>query len=238
MAAHADNTNHRRATRTRIRWWKGLTGLAGMKILKHIFWLALFAIAPVSLAQAAQTFKPAVAAGLVKVGDDVIWEQDADVRLPQASLTKIMTALLILENYEPDAVFTVTGTVAAARPTKIGLRKGDRMRVGDLLAAALVHSANDACRALAEWHSGTEDKFVVRMNARARELGLRDTHFANACGFDAEGHYSTAHDLVKLSEFALKNRTFRRLVTKEKMVVRTADGKRKFAFNTTNALIG
>src|SRR5690606_8881076 len=101
MAAHADNTNHRRATRTRIRWWKGLTGLAGMKILKHIFWLALFAIAPVSLAQAAQTFKPAVAAGLVKVGDDVIWEQDADVRLPQASLTKIMTALLILENYEP-----------------------------------------------------------------------------------------------------------------------------------------
>src|SRR5690606_41481079 len=82
-------------------------------------------------------------------------------RAPSSTLlpyTTLFRSLLILENYEPDAVFTVTGTVAAARPTKIGLRKGDRMRVGDLLAAALVHSANDACRALAEWHSGTRSE--------------------------------------------------------------------------------
>lgn len=184
------------------------------------------------------TFHPAVSSGLVKIGDKVVWEQDADQRLPQASLTKIMTALLVLERYQPDAIVTVGADAAAARPTKIGLRAGDKMRLSDLLAATLVHSANDACHALADWHSGTEQKFVERMNERARELGLNDTHFANACGFDAEGHYSTAHDLVVLAEAALKYKTFSRLVNKQEMVIRTADGRRKFAFHSTNALIG
>jgi D-alanyl-D-alanine carboxypeptidase (penicillin-binding protein 5/6) len=197
-----------------------------------------------SLAGAANTtkdaasFHPAASAALVKIGDKVVWEQEADQRLPQASLTKIMTALLVLERYQPDAVVTISKEAAAARPTKIGLRAGDKMRLADLLAAALVHSANDACRALADWHSGDEQKFVERMNERARELGLNDTHFANACGFDAEGHYSTAHDLVVLSEAALKYKTFSRLVNKPQMVIRTVDGRRKFAFRTTNALIG
>jgi D-alanyl-D-alanine carboxypeptidase (penicillin-binding protein 5/6) len=183
-------------------------------------------------------FRPAASAALVKIGDQVVWEQEADQRLPQASLTKIMTALLVLERYQPEAVVTISKEAAAARPTKIGLRAGDKMRLADLLAAALVHSANDACRALADWHSGDEQKFVERMNERARELGLNDTHFANACGFDAEGHYSTAHDLVVLSEAALKYKTFSRLVNKPQMVIRTVDGRRKFAFRTTNALIG
>jgi D-alanyl-D-alanine carboxypeptidase (penicillin-binding protein 5/6) len=184
------------------------------------------------------SFHPAASAALVKIGDKVVWEQEADQRLPQASLTKIMTALLVLERYQPDAVVTISREAAAARPTKIGLRAGDKMRLADLLAATLVHSANDACRALADWHSGDEQKFVERMNEKARELGLNDTHFANACGFDAEGHYSTAHDLVVLSEAALKYKTFSRLVNKPQMVIRTVDGRRKFAFRTTNALIG
>ncbi len=204
-----------------------------------IRWLILLLCTSMPLAYAApDTFNPSVAAGLVKIQDKVVWEQDADERLPQASLTKIMTALLVLEDYRPDAVVTISRSAAAAHPTKIGLRAGDRMRVSDLLAAALVHSANDACHALADWHSGDEKQFVVRMNQRARELGLKDTHFANACGFDAEGHYSTAHDLVVLAEQALKHRTFSRLVNKPQMVVRTVDGRRKFAFRTTNALIG
>jgi D-alanyl-D-alanine carboxypeptidase (penicillin-binding protein 5/6) len=209
-----------------------------MRKLTRCFSLALCALLSMSMAHAAKTFNPAVSAGLVKVQDQVIWEEDADARLPQASLTKIMTALLVLEKYQPDAVVTISADAAAAHPTKIGLRKGDRMRLSDLLAATLVHSANDACRALAEWHSGSEEEFVVRMNARAKQLGLHDTHFANACGFDAEGHYSSANDLARLAEVALQNRTFSRLVTKEKMVIRTVDGRRKFAFRTTNALIG
>lgn len=183
-------------------------------------------------------FHPDVAAGLVRVQGREIWEQNAEERLPQASLTKIMTAVLILEKYQPDAVVKISKTAAAAHPTKIGLRAGDRMRIGDLLAATLVHSANDACRALAEWYSGSEDEFVEKMNARAVQMGLRDTHFANACGFDAPNHYSTAKDVAVLAEIAMQNRTFRQLVNREKMTIRTVDGRRKFSFNTTNRLLG
>ena len=183
-------------------------------------------------------FHPDVAAGLVRVQGREVWEQNAEERLPQASLTKIMTAVLILEKYQPDAIVKISKAAAAAHPTKIGLRAGDRMRISDLLAATLVHSANDACRALAEWHSGSEDGFVEKMNARALQLGLRDTHFANACGFDAPDHYSTAKDIAVLAEIAMQNRTFRQMVNREKMTIRTADGKRKFMFNTTNKLLG
>jgi|KBSSwiStaDraftv2_1062776.scaffolds.fasta_scaffold25097_6 D-alanyl-D-alanine carboxypeptidase (penicillin-binding protein 5/6) len=195
-------------------------------------------LTPFVSAHAATAFHPDATAALVKVEGQTIWSQSADERLPQASLTKIMTALLVLEKYQPDAIVKITPEAAAARPTKIGLRAGDRMRLSDLLAAALIHSANDACHALADWHSGNEEKFVVRMNERARQLGLHDTHFANACGFDAEGHYSSAHDLAKLAELAMQNRTFSRLVNKQQLVIRTVDGKRKFAFHSTNALIG
>jgi serine-type D-Ala-D-Ala carboxypeptidase (penicillin-binding protein 5/6) len=207
------------------------------KLMLRLGLLIICACATLAHAEVA-SFRPAATAALVKIGDKVVWEQEADQRLPQASLTKIMTALLVLERYKPDAIVTISPEAAAAHPTKIGLRAGDRMRLSDLLAASLVHSANDACRALADWHSGSEQKFVERMNQRARELGLTDTHFANACGFDAEGHYSTANDLAKLAEVALKYRTFSRLVNKPQMVVRTVDGRRKFAFRTTNALIG
>ncbi len=142
---------------------------------------ALFALAK---AHAAADYDPDVAAGLVKVQGREVWGRNADERLPQASLTKIMTAVLVLEKYQPEAVVKISKTAAAAHPTKIGLRAGDRLRLADLLAATLVHSANDACRAIAEWHSGSEDEFVDKMNERAAQLGLRDTHFANACGFD------------------------------------------------------
>lgn len=189
-------------------------------------------------AYAEADYSPAVAAGLVKIEGREVWEQNGQERLPQASLTKIMTALLILEKYQPEAIVKISKTAAAAHPTKIGLRAGDRMRLADLLAATLVHSANDACRAVAEWHSGTEDRFVEKMNARAGQLGLRDTHFANACGFDAPGHYSTARDVAVLAEIAMQNRTFSRLVNKPQMTIRTVDGKRKFTFRTTNALLG
>jgi D-alanyl-D-alanine carboxypeptidase (penicillin-binding protein 5/6) len=196
---------------------------------------ALFAFAK---AYAATDYHPDVSAGLVKIQGREVWEQNGQERLPQASLTKIMTALLVLEKYQPEAVVTISKEAAAAHPTKIGLRAGDRMRLADLLAATLIHSANDACRALAEWHSGSEEKFVEKMNARAVQLGLHDTHFANACGFDAEGHYSSAQDVAALAELAMQNRTFSRLVNKDQMTIRTVDGRRKFVFHSTNQLLG
>lgn len=198
----------------------------------------LCALLPFANASAEAEYHPDVTAGLVKIQGREVWEQNAHERLPQASLTKIMTALLILDKYQPDAIVTVSHEAASAHPTKIGLHTGDRLRLADLLAATLIHSANDACRALAEWHSGSEEKFVEKMNERAVQLGLHDTHFVNACGFDADGHYSSAHDVAQLAELAMKNRTFSRLVDKSEMTIRTVDGRRKFHFHSTNALLG
>ncbi len=183
-------------------------------------------------------FRKAAKAYLVRVQNRDIWSASDEERLPPASLTKLMTAILVLENYRPDDVVTISKEAAAEPKSKIGLHAGDHMHVEDLLAATLIHSANDACHALADWRDGDEAKFVVRMNKRAHELGLKNTHFVNACGLDAPDHYSTARDIAALANIAMDNPTFARLARKQTMVVRTVDGRRRFAFNTTNALVG
>ena len=142
---------------------------------------------------AAENPFPTVAAAYVlQVQGTTLWEGRAHERLPPASLTKIMTAMLVIERGELESVVTVSTRAAAAIGARLNLKAGDRMSVSDLLIAALVRSANDACLALAEWHSGTESRFVRAMNSRAGELHLADTRFANACGFDSARHYSSA----------------------------------------------
>ena len=112
------------------------------------------------------------------------------------------------------------------------------MRVPDLLAAALIASANDACRALAEWRDGDEERFVGRMNARAAALGLVRTRFRNACGHDAPGHRSTASDLATLARAAMARPDIAALVRRVDAVVSTVDGRRRFPLSNRNALIG
>lgn len=175
---------------------------------------------------------------MVKVGDEIIWESASEQRLPPASLTKMMTALLVVESYRPNDVVEVSPEAAAETGSRVGLRAGDRVLLADVLAAALIRSANDACHALADWHSGSEAVFVARMNQRAEQLGLRNTHFMNACGLDRPDHYSTARDLAVIADAAMKNPTFARIVSKERMSFRSVDGRRTFHVKTTNHLLG
>jgi D-alanyl-D-alanine carboxypeptidase (penicillin-binding protein 5/6) len=149
-----------------------------------------------------------------------------------------MTALLVLERERLEDVAAVGRTAAAETGSRLGLAVGERMRVSDLLAAALIVSANDACHALADWHAGSERAFVEQMNRRAAQLGLRATRFANACGHDAAGHYSSAQDLAKLAEAALRHPAFAELVARPTHTLHTADGRRRFALTNSNALIG
>jgi len=182
---------------------------------------------------------PAVASAyLVKIQQETVWAKARTKRLPPASLTKIMTALLVLEEYRPQEVVPIGQAAAAETGTRLGLRAGDRMAVRDLLAATLLHSANDACHALADWRAGDEARFVKLMNRRARELELTDTHFANACGLDAPGHYSSVRDLAVLTEVALRNRVFAKLVASPEAVVSTADNGHRFTLENRNALVG
>ncbi|MHB8782741.1 MAG: D-alanyl-D-alanine carboxypeptidase family protein [Desulfobacteria bacterium] len=187
---------------------------------------------------AGDPFGNVAAAYLVKVDGREVWARNADAPLPPASLTKMMTALLVLERADLRSVATVSRKASRETGTRLGLAPGDRMPVIDLLAATLLGSANDACHVLADHVAGSEKKFVDIMNARARELGLSGTRFANACGHDAPGMRSTARDLARLAETAMGNPVFAKMTGLEDGWISTADGGEKFSLKNKNLLIG
>ena len=174
----------------------------------------------------------------MRVDGATVWEHGAGERLPPASLTKLMTALLVDELARPDDVVTISARAATESGSRFGVNAGERFLVKDLLAAAMIGSANDACRALAEWGDGTEAAFVQRMNRKAAALGLRDTRFANACGHDAAGHYSTARDLVKLADAAMARPAIADLARRIDLTISTVGSTRSFRLTNHNALIG
>jgi D-alanyl-D-alanine carboxypeptidase (penicillin-binding protein 5/6) len=187
----------------------------------------------------ADRFPGAAAAYLVALDGRVLWERAADTPRAPASLTKIMTALVVLEDaaWDPRAAVTVSATAAAQSGARLGLKAGERMAAGDLLTAVLVRSANDAAVALAEHAAGSVERFVTAMNETAERLGLGATHFANPTGLDAAGQRSTARDLLRLSEAALAHPRFAGTVALERATLATAAGRR-FDVATSNALLG
>ncbi|MBI4998000.1 MAG: D-alanyl-D-alanine carboxypeptidase [Rhodocyclales bacterium] len=189
-------------------------------------------------AQAQPDFLPQARAYLVESDGRVLWEKDADRPLPPASLTKLMTALLVHERGGLDKVATVTPAAAAETGSRLDLKAGDRLRVRDLLAAALIQSANDACHALADWLAGDEARFVKLMNRRAGELDLKQTRYTNACGHDRPGHQASARDLARLAERAMQAPVIAQLVALPGHEIATADGARRFSLTNRNALIG
>lgn len=143
---------------------------------------------------------------------EILAEKDADVRRPMASTTKIMTALLALELLDPERVITVPPEAVGVEGSSIYLYHGERITVRTLLFALMLSSANDAAVALAIAASGSVEAFAARMNEKAAELGLADTHFCNPNGLHEEAHYTTARDLARLTAAALSNEAFAELV--------------------------
>lgn len=143
----------------------------------------------------------------------VLYEKNADEHRAMASTTKIMTALLTIEAGDPDREFTVDPLAIRVEGTSMGLREGDRVSRRDLLYGILLPSGNDAANAAAVSVAGSIPAFVERMNERAQQLGLSDTHFVTPSGLDADGHYTTARDLAKLAAFAMRDELFREIVS-------------------------
>jgi D-alanyl-D-alanine carboxypeptidase (penicillin-binding protein 5/6) len=143
---------------------------------------------------------------------DVVYARAAERRRPIASTTKLMTALLTLERSNLDDVVPAAPYHPAPAESVAGLRAGERLTVRDLLRALLLQSANDAAVTLAAHVSGSQAAFVRAMNARARRLGLTDTHYANPVGLDEQGNYSSARDLATLAERLLGDSFFARTV--------------------------
>lgn len=143
--------------------------------------------------------------------DTVLFEKNADQRLPMASLTKIMTAAVVLDEFPLDEKVAVPELCTYLPPLKVGYVAGQKLTVEELLYGMLVSSASDSSCALSHHFDGD---FLELMNQKASELGLFQTHFENEVGLDGENgnHFSTAKDLVKLSKEALKNGVFRKIV--------------------------
>jgi D-alanyl-D-alanine carboxypeptidase (penicillin-binding protein 5/6) len=168
----------------------------------------------------------------------VLYEHDAGKRMSPASLTKIMSALVILERGQLDDLVTISPNAARAHKTHLRVKAGQVFRLEDLLKAMLIVSANDACLAAVEHVGGDEAQFVDFMNAKAAELGLADTHFSNGCGFDNPDHFSTAEDLATLSLMALDQPIFRQLVREERAIITPVSGHRSYVLHNTNRLLG
>jgi serine-type D-Ala-D-Ala carboxypeptidase (penicillin-binding protein 5/6) len=187
-----------------------------------------------SLAPSALAAGPSVQgrAYLVVDGRDghVLAAQSPRQKLPFASLTKLMTVLVALERATPSTVVTVSPEAASIGESSVNLRAGERITVHDLIEACLIQSANDAAWALA-YHAGQGDpgRFVRVMNIRARQWGLRDTHFVRPDGLDSFGHVSTARDVTELARIAMRNPLIRSLV--DERTEKISGGRRLYTWN-------
>ena len=143
----------------------------------------------------------------------VLYQKDADLRLPPASTTKVLTAILTLESSRKlKDMLTVSKADTRVPASKLYLRPGQTISIQDLLYALLLSSANDASLVLAEGVGGTVDRFAELMTNKAHDLGAVNSHFSNPHGLTAPDHYSTARDLAILFRYAMKNPTFREIV--------------------------
>ncbi len=166
----------------------------------------------------------------------IMYEKNIREKLFPASTTKMMTALVSLETYPLDKI--VTFTEVKVSPVKVNLEDQEKISVESLLFATLISSGNDAAEALAQVYPGGRSAFIDRMNQRAQELHLSDTHFVNPTGIDEEGHFSTALDLGRLASFALLNPEFAKIVSTQKTIVYSLDGKIEHKLTNVNELLG
>ena len=176
-------------------------------------------------------------AGALVEGDGrVLWSRNVDQRRAMASITKIMTAVIVLENAGLDDRVTIPKVSTQVGESTSYLRTGEQLSLREVLEALLVKSGNDAAVALAQHVSGDQTGFVKLMNAKAAALGLSHTHFANPHGLDQAGHYTTAADLAVLARYAMSKPEFRRIVGMKSVTI--GSGSTKETLPSTNILLG
>lgn len=175
-------------------------------------------------------------AGVLVTNDGrVLWSRNADDERAMASITKIMTALVVLDNAKLDEVVVVPELSATVGESSADLVEGERTTVQRLLEGLLIKSGNDAGVALAVHVGGSVDHFVEMMNERAAALGMTETHFTNPHGLDAKGHHSSAHDIATMARYAMSIPAFRNIVSQKKYVHHT--GSKTKEYESTNLLL-
>jgi D-alanyl-D-alanine carboxypeptidase (penicillin-binding protein 5/6) len=169
----------------------------------------------------------------------ILFGKDAHKRLPPASLTKIMTALVVLNSkIELDQPTKISKKVTQTIERTIGLEEGEVVKIKDLLAGGLVASGNDAAQALAETAAdGDIEKFITQMNEKAKKLNLKNTNFENPTGLDSKNQFSSAYDLAIIFSEAIKNLTFRELISKKTYEISVINSDKTHEFETSNYLL-
>ncbi len=142
----------------------------------------------------------------------ILWEKEANIHKPIASITKIITALVVLDNCQLEDKVIISYNAISTEGDSMLLYTGEEVKVENLLYGLLISSSNDAAMALAEHTSGSIEKFAELMNKKAKNLGLNDTSFFNSAGFDAPSNYSTSYEVALLTKHALENPIFAKIV--------------------------
>lgn len=166
----------------------------------------------------------------------ILFDKNAHQRLKPASLTKIMTALVSLEHYPEDYVLSVVNGQRSLGATA-KLIKGDKLTFESTMEALLIPSGNDAAVTLAENYPGGYGSFVDKMNFKAKELGLQNTHFSNVSGIEGKDHFTSAFDIALIAEAALKKNIFQTIVATPRMTIKSVKGYR-YPVESTNKLLG
>lgn len=183
---------------------------------------------------------PSVSAGQIFIMDQtskvVLYQKNASLPVYPASTTKMMTALVAMDYYRLDQVLVPSRSFLEGQ--NIGLSAGEPLTVEQLLYALLVQSANDAAEVLAENFPGGRPAFVAAMNSQAENLHLSSTHFQNPTGLDEDNHYSSAIDLVRLADFAMRNAQFAKIVSTENSVITALNTSKTHLLSNVNQLLG
>ena len=171
-----------------------------------------------------------------RISKSMIIGKNEDIKSAMASTTKIMTTIVILEKADLNETVTVSAKAGGTGGSRLGLKRGDKASVRDLLYGLMLRSGNDAAVALAEHVGGSVKEFAELMNEKAIELGLTNTHFVTPHGLDDANHYTTALELAKLTDYAMDNETFAKIVGTKSTTIYINNQSRQI--NNTNELLG
>lgn len=169
---------------------------------------------------------------------EILYEKSAHERRQIASITKLMTAIIILEENDLNSVVTVSAKANGEDGSQMFLRTGEKITVENLLYGLIINSANDAAITLAEFNAETVDKFVEKMNQKALSLGLINTHFQNPVGFDHRQNYSSAYDVAKLSRYAYQKQFIQKAAEIKELKIQSVDQAYTHELESTNELLG
>lgn len=168
---------------------------------------------------------------------DVLHKQNEDKQIRPASTTKILTCIVALEKGNLNDTVTVSRKAEGISGSELEIVRGEEIKLKDLLGGMMMVSGNDAATAVAEHIADSTDDFVDMMNAKAKEIGMENSHFANVHGKDTDNHYVTASDMAKLARYAYNNKTFMEIVSKSTYDMPGTNKRRERTVNSTNYLV-